>query len=403
MLQDSHKKTILATVPILRTHGVVLTKYFYNRMFEHHPELKHVFNLGNQQSDKQQTALAMAVLAYAENIANPGVLMPVIDMIGHKHSSLNIQPEQYDIVGTHLLASIQEVLGDLATVEVIEAWQLAYHALANMMITHERKIYKIKEAEPNGWIGWKKGIVTKKVKESEEITSFYLALADGSSLPKHQPGQYLSIQIFLPELQLFQSRQYSISSASNGKTFRISVKKEKGINLNPNGQISNFLHDEIQIGDAVNIAAPSGNFILQNNKKNKVFISGGIGQTPLIAMLESLLSNQDRTENITWIHGCRNKAAQAFDDRLQWIESKFDNMETFLFYDYKDSGAKSSIFEGQLDLNRLNNWNLDTEADYYICGPAPFIQKHFDYLVGENVSKNQIYFEEFGPQTLQLN
>ncbi|WP_225541496.1 globin domain-containing protein [Empedobacter stercoris] len=136
MLTDQNKQIILATVPLLREGGVTLTKHFYKRMFTHHPELKNLFNMGNQHSGKQQTALAMAVLAYAENIANPGVLMPVIDMIGHKHSSLNIQPEQYEIVGTHLLASIKEVLQDAATEEVLEAWTIAYNQLADLMIGH---------------------------------------------------------------------------------------------------------------------------------------------------------------------------------------------------------------------------------------------------------------------------
>src|SRR5690606_13486255 len=115
-----------------REGGVALTTHFYNRMFTHHPELKNLFNMGNQQSGKQQTALAMAVLAYAENISNPSVLMPGVDLIGHKHTSLNIQPEQYGIVGTHLLCSIKEVLQDLACNEVIDAWAAAYQQLAQL-------------------------------------------------------------------------------------------------------------------------------------------------------------------------------------------------------------------------------------------------------------------------------
>src|SRR5690606_2809029 len=128
MLSQHQKEIILSTVPLLREGGVALTTHFYNRMFTHHPELKNLFNMGNQ-----QTALAMAVLAYAENISNPSVLMPAVDLIGHKHTSLNIQPEQYEIVGTHLLASIKEVLQDLATNEVIDAWAAAYQQLAQLM------------------------------------------------------------------------------------------------------------------------------------------------------------------------------------------------------------------------------------------------------------------------------
>ena len=154
MLTDQHKQIILATVPLLREGGIALTKHFYKRMFTHHPELKNLFNMGNQHSGKQQTALAMAVLAYAENISDPAVLMPAVDMIGHKHTSLNIQPEQYDIVGTHLLASIKEVLQEAATDEVLEAWTLAYKQLADIMIGYEQKMYQQKKEETGNWTGW---------------------------------------------------------------------------------------------------------------------------------------------------------------------------------------------------------------------------------------------------------
>src|SRR5688572_32292465 len=110
MLTAKQKELVKATVPILREHGVALTTHFYKRMFKHNPDLKNTFNMGNQQSGKQQTALAMAVLAYAENIDDPTVLTTAVTRIGHKHVSLSIRPEQYNIVGQNLLASISEVL-----------------------------------------------------------------------------------------------------------------------------------------------------------------------------------------------------------------------------------------------------------------------------------------------------
>ncbi|VTQ07679.1 Nitric oxide dioxygenase [Sphingobacterium daejeonense] len=131
---------IKATVPVLKENGILLTSYFYERMFKHNPELKHVFNMGNQKSGKQQTALAMAVLAYAENIENPSVLMGVVDHIGHKHTSLDIRPEHYQIVGNHLISSIKEVLGESATDELLEAWTIAYNQLAAIMSGHEAHI-----------------------------------------------------------------------------------------------------------------------------------------------------------------------------------------------------------------------------------------------------------------------
>ena len=172
MMTQQQKNLILSTVPVLKEHGQELTKHFYNRMFTHNPELKNMFNMGNQQNSKQQTALAFAVLAYAENIENPQVLTPVIDGIGQKHTSLSIRPEHYQIVGKQLIASIGEVLGESATPELLEAWKVAYAQLAKIMSGHEANIYEEQTSKNGGWTGWRPFIVKKKVKESTEITSF---------------------------------------------------------------------------------------------------------------------------------------------------------------------------------------------------------------------------------------
>ncbi|MDM1299987.1 NO-inducible flavohemoprotein [Empedobacter falsenii] len=401
MLTYQHKQIILATVPLLRESGVALTKHFYTRMFTHHPELKNLFNMGNQNSGKQQTALAMAVLAYAENIANPVVLMPVVDMIGHKHTSLNIQPEQYDIVGTHLLASIKEVLQDAATNEVLEAWALAYNQLANLMIGHEQKIYESKKEKAGNWLGWRTFIVKSKVEESAEITSFYLKPKDGKVLPNHLAGQYLSIKIFLPEMNFEQIRQYSISCAPNDEYFRISVKREKGTNIAVNGMISNYLHDYIFEGNELELSAPTGNFVLQETKNKKIFISGGIGQTPLLSMLETLDLNEKVQHDVVWIHACRNKEVHAFADKIKLIQNNHPNVSKYQFYDYmEESIADSSVLKGHIDFKKIEDWKFDKDSEYYVCGPRPFIKKMIEELEINQVNEEQIFFEEFGPKSL---
>ena len=90
-------------------------------MFKHHPELKNIFNMGNQANGRQKSALANAVLAYAENIDDPSILIDILNAIETKHRSLNIQPRQFKIVGTHIIASIGEVIGDATTPEILEA------------------------------------------------------------------------------------------------------------------------------------------------------------------------------------------------------------------------------------------------------------------------------------------
>jgi len=403
-MTTAQKSQITATVPILKEHGVALTTYFYNRMFLGNPELKNVFNVGNQDNGKQQTALAMAVLAYAEHINDPSVLMPVVNRIGHKHVSLDIRPEHYAIVGHHLLASIQEVLGDAATPEIMEAWGLAYNQLAGIMSNHEAGLYHEQVTEPNGWSGWRSFVVKDKKVESAEIISFALYPADGGKVRLHRAGQYISIRLFVPVLNVMQARQYSISSVPNDNYYRISVKRETGRNHDVNGLISNHLHDFVKEGDRVEITSPAGNFTLQKDTENPVvFISGGVGLTPFMSMLQHLVEEKSQ-RRISWLHGCRNKAVHAFEDDLNYLVEEHMNIEQFIFYSDGDPQKDhESILQGYVDINQIHNLLLDPDAHFYICGPTPFIHKQFADLKNAGIQKENIFFEEFGPQSLHLN
>ena len=150
---------VKATVPVLRENGVALTGYFYNRMLGNNPELKETFNMGHQRSGAQAQALAGAVLAYAENIEDPSVLLPVVELIAHKHVSLNIQAPDYNIVGENLLHSISEVLSIPMEDPLIGAWAAAYGQLADLFISTEKAIYEQHQQTKGSWLGWRK--VTK--------------------------------------------------------------------------------------------------------------------------------------------------------------------------------------------------------------------------------------------------
>ena len=141
MLTPNQISLVKATIPVLREHGVALTAHFYARMLKGNPELRQVFNQGHQRAGRQQEALAAAVLAYAEHIENPAALLPAVEHIAGKHVSVGIRAEHYPIVGRHLLASIQEVLGEAATPELIEAWGAAYGQLAGILIEKESALY----------------------------------------------------------------------------------------------------------------------------------------------------------------------------------------------------------------------------------------------------------------------
>ncbi len=258
MMTTQQKQLITATVPILKEHGLLLTTHFYKRLFAHNAELKNVFNQGNQQNGRQPMALATAVLSYAEHIDNPSVLGPALNRIGHKHTSLDIRPEHYAIVGRHLLASIGEVLGSAATSELLDAWEAAYGQLAALMSGTEADLYAAQADKPGGWTGWRPFVVDAKFQESSEKTFFHLYPVDGGPVADHLPGQYLSLRLFIPELNLLQPCQYRIANAPNQVYYCLSVKRTIHTGPAPNKLISNQLLDSVQEGDRIDVSAPAG-------------------------------------------------------------------------------------------------------------------------------------------------
>ena len=144
MLSSKTVEIIKRTEPALKEHGLEITTTFYKTMFENHPEVKEMFNMDKQESLAQPKALAMTVLAAAENIDRLEVLLPAIKKIGQVHVNSNVKPEHYPIVGKNLLIAIKEVLGDNATEEVIEAWSEAYDVIAKVFIDVETDIYNKK-------------------------------------------------------------------------------------------------------------------------------------------------------------------------------------------------------------------------------------------------------------------
>ena len=141
MLNQNTIDIIKSTVPVLKEHGVEITTTFYKRMFENNPEVKAMFNMAKQESGEQPKALAMAVLAAAQNIDNLEAIKPVVNRIGVIHCNAKVQPEHYPIVGKHLLGAIKEVLGDGATEDIINAWAKTYGVIAEVFINNEKEMY----------------------------------------------------------------------------------------------------------------------------------------------------------------------------------------------------------------------------------------------------------------------
>ena len=226
MLTDAQRNIICATVPVLKEHGEAITSEFYRQLFIGHSELLNVFNEANQHKGGQSASLATSILMYAAHIDHIDKIGDMVDYIAHKHSSLEVQPEHYPIVGDYLLRAIRTVLGAAATDEIIDAWAVAYTDLADVFIRKEQRLYDNASKQPGGWSGYKSFVVKKKIKESDGVMSLYLVPEDGTPLPPYLEGQFLSLNLTVPGSPHQQIRQYSISCLSNPEYYRISVGRE---------------------------------------------------------------------------------------------------------------------------------------------------------------------------------
>lgn len=403
MLSSQTIAIVKATAPVLDQHGETLTRHFYKRMFAHNPEVLPFFNPANQTEGSQQRALAAAICAYAANIDNLEVLGGAVELIAQKHASLLIKPEHYPIVGENLLASIREVLGDAATEDIINAWAEAYGFLADILIGREAQIYSEQKAQPNGWSDFKKFRVEHKVAESDIITSFYLIPEDGGGVPTFKPGQYVTVRVPSP-CGHTTMRNYSLSDKPGQGWLRISVKREVGPKADtPKGFVSNLLHDTLDVGGVVELAPPCGEFFLDETapaSRPLVLLAGGIGITPVLSILKTALEKTpDR--KIILVHGCLNEKVQPFAEKLRNLAAGHDNLSVHFVYSEPAPVGVTRIEnaqQGMIDAVVLDKILPTKDADYYFCGPKPFMISIYHQLLSWGIPATQAHFEFFGPR-----
>jgi nitric oxide dioxygenase len=189
-----------------------------------------------------------------------------------------------------------------------------------------------------------------------------------------------------------QTRQYSLSQPHNADSLRISIKQETG-GMCP-GLVSNLMHDTKNEGDVIKVSHPAGDFFIDSNPKGPVvFISGGVGLTPLNSMLTHLIDKHDKP--MTWIHGAKCPGARAFAASIEGIKK---NNVTVIFFDSNDPAP--SHIKGRVDLAKIDKENAlfigDETVLYYVCGPVPFMEGMSNTLREMGIPIDKIFMERFG-------
>ena len=378
---------VKATVPVLEEHGTAITTVFYKNMFNQHPELLDIFNETNQKLGRQQTALAMTVLAAAKHLDKLAVLLPQVTQISHKHRALQILPEHYPIVGHHLIGAIKEVLGEAANDDIIDAWTEAYDEIADVFIQLEKTMY-----EQEMWEGFAPFKITEKVEAATDIAAFTVVPAnDDIDLSKLSlsAGQYITVKADPEDSDHLALRHYSLYSATSDKGIQFAVRRD---NRNEHyGLVSNHLHDYLDVGDTILLSAPAGDFelnqdLIQQNDIPLVLVSAGVGVTPILSMLEAQVTANPKRP-IVWVYACQNKEHHAFDSKVNELLAAADNVEKHIFY-----------FESGQILDEAWLANLPKPADIYVCGSMMFMESIIDGLMALDHGVDSVHYEPFGPK-----
>ncbi|MFI7741972.1 globin domain-containing protein [Kocuria rhizosphaericola] len=394
MLSDTSYPVVKATLPVVGENIQEIAQRFYAHMFGEHPELLDgLFNRGNQADGRQQQALAGSVAAFAGYLVNKPTELPdhLLSRIAHKHVSLGLHPDQYQIVHDNLMWAIVDVLGDAVTPEVAAAWDEVYWLMANMLINQERGLYDAVRLSPETvWRTWR---VVEKIPETEDVVTFVVERVDEREVKRSLPGQYVTLKMEMPD-GVQQPRQYSLTRADDGHHRRFAVKRVRG-NGTPAGEMSTLLHETVQVGDEVVLSVPSGDVVLEYSDRPLVLASAGIGVTPMAGMLSHLVKDGSQ-RTVRFFHADTSPETFALRGQIEEdLGALQDGSLTAWFEQPAGTGQRSGDErEGFMDLRAMD---LPNDAQYYLCGPLPFMQAVRSALIARGVPARDIQYEVFGP------
>lgn len=405
-LSPEHEETVRATLPAVGANIAEIAATFYRRMFAAHPELlADTFNRGNQAQGAQQKALAASVASYATILVTPEGPSPreILGRIGHKHASLGIVEDQYGIVHEHLMAAIGEVLGEAVTEPVAAAWSAVYWHMAETLISFEKDLYAAAGVEPGDV--FREAVVAERVEESSDVASFELIAPAGSApLPDFVPGQYVTVGVRLPD-GARQLRQYSLSDVSGGGRWRISVRRVDAADADPRGEVSTWLHENVAVGDRLQVTLPFGDLALDTDSDAPVvLVSAGIGATPILGMLRHLAVHQ-RGRRAIVLHADADARDAALVDELArtvaglpaYTNSQLDLWFAAASAERLPGGSldpRITVHEGRMALAGVP---LPEDAEIYLCGGSGFLQDLRDQLSAAGVDEQRVHYELFSP------
>lgn len=284
----------------------------------------------------------------------------------------------------------------LAIPALPEGWRDSFTAL---LAQHERGASGNQRlsgpSTPPAWPGLREFRVAAARRVSASVRSFDLEPADGEPLPGFVPGQFLALKLRPPEAPVALLRSYSLAAAANERVYRIAVKRED------DGSASAFLHDGVGVGDVLEVGAPRGDFTLDVGGGGPVvLLSAGVGVTPVLAMLGAL-DEVCSERPIWWVHGARQARRAPFADEARQRLSRLAGARSHVRYSRPGAEDRRELDfdeDGRVDLDALLELGVPRHADFYLCGPGPFLRELTAALLSWGVGPEQLHREVFDPE-----
>jgi ferredoxin-NADP reductase/MOSC domain-containing protein YiiM/ferredoxin len=245
---------------------------------------------------------------------------------------------------------------------------------------------------PVAWSGFRPGRIAALNHETSSIVSLELEATDGAALSVPLPGQFVVVRLRSEPNATPVMRSFSLCGMPNTSRYRLGIKCE------PHGAASTYLSERASPGDALELSAPRGAFVLRPGEEPVVLMSAGIGVTPVLAMLHALAAERSR-RTIWWLHGARERAEDAFADEVRGLLGALSESHEHVRYSRPGAGdqiGRDFDSVGHLDIALLEQLGVARNSDFYLCGPTSFLTDLRTALAAWGVAGAQIHSETFG-------
>jgi ferredoxin-NADP reductase/ferredoxin len=229
-------------------------------------------------------------------------------------------------------------------------------------------------------------------RDADDVIVLELESSDGANLAKPLPGQFVVVSVKTAPASAPEMRSYSLCGSPNIKHYRLGIKCEAG------GAVSTFLRDHASVGETIGVSAPRGGFILEPAESPVALVSAGIGVTPVLAMLHSLVEQKSQRA-VWWLHGARNGSAHPFAAEARDLLESLTSAHAHICYsrpDLLDIIGRDFDSTGHIDAALVRSLAIPGNTNFYLCGPTAFLDDLRRGLTQSGFPTSQVHTEVFG-------